>query len=252
MEKNEYITMHQLETTHWWFVGKRFLVTATLDRCLAPSSIRHPILDIGCGTGMIMDAMGSHGRVYGLDASPDAIRLSKRRELHRIVRSDAGAGLPFRNEAFDAVTCLDVLEHLDDDRNLIEEIFRVLKPGGYVIITVPAFQIQWSRHDVAVHHKRRYTKQMILDRITGYPWQIHKASYFNMVLFLPILGIRKVKRLVSTKSPTPQSDFALKLPGCLNKALSWLMITEIKCLRWLDFPFGVSFVLVLHKYDDYE
>jgi SAM-dependent methyltransferase len=251
MERNEYITMHRLETTHWWFAGKRFLVTATLDRCFAPSSIRHAILDIGCGTGMMMQAMESHGRTYGLEVSPDAIRLSKQRGLHRIVRSNAGTDLPFKNAAFDAVTCLDVLEHLDDDRNLIKEIFRVVKPGGYVIVTVPAFQIQWSRHDVAIHHKRRYTKQMMLDRTAGYPWRIRKASYFNMVLFLPILAIRKARGLLSTEVQTPRSDFALKLPGCLNDALSWLMITEIKCLRCMDFPFGVSFVLVLHKCDDH-
>jgi len=239
--------MHRLERTHWWFAGKRFLITATLDRCLAASSIRHAILDIGCGTGMMMQSMGSHGQTYGLEISPDAIRLSKQRGLHRIVRSNAGMGLPFKNAAFDAVTCLDVLEHLDDDRNLIKEVFRVLKPGGHVIITVPAFQIQWSRHDVAVHHKRRYTRSSMLKKVDGLGWQVVREGYYNTALFLPILLLRKVRTLFSTKMAPPKSDFCIPLPAVLNKLLAGLLKAEVKCLPFFRFPFGVSLLMVLRK-----
>jgi ubiquinone/menaquinone biosynthesis C-methylase UbiE len=141
-----------------------------------------------------------------------------------------------------------VLEHLDDDRPLIKEMFRVCKPGGYVLITIPVFEFMWSYHDTALHHKRRYTKQQVLTRIDGLPWDVRKCSYYNTLFFFPMLATRSLKRLLS-KNRLPRSDFFMRLPAWLNRAMSLLFVSEISLLRYLNLPFGVSLILALQKTD---
>lgn len=246
MKTDEYAIMHRIEQTYWWFVGKRFLVKSTLKRLSTKGSKQNEILDIGCGTGIILKLLERYGNAYGVELSEEAIRFLKQRDLNLVVRSDASKSIPFKTNSFSAITCLDVLEHLEDDRILIGEMFRICKPGGYVIVTVPAFESLWSPHDVALHHKRRYTKQQLLRRVRQFNWQILQSSYYNTTLFLPILATRKLRTLLS-KNRDAHSDFFIGLPAWLNRTLSLLFVSEIYCLRFLNFPFGVSLLLILQK-----
>jgi SAM-dependent methyltransferase len=246
MENEEFEVMYHLEQTHWWFKGKQFLLQQTLDLLENKFSKRARILDIGAGTGIVLKILQDMGEAFGIELSQQGIKYLRKRKLKRIICADADQSLPFKNDSFTLITCLDVLEHLEKDVKLLEEMIRVSKPGGHILVAVPAFKIFWSPHDVALHHKRRYTRKDILERIHGMNCEIIKASYFNFILSLPILAVRTIKPLF-IQSRQAQSDFFMNLPPFMNKLLGFLYKVEIGCLKFIDFPFGVSIIFVLRK-----
>ena len=248
MEHDEYKIMGDIEDAYWWFVGKQFLVEKVLNEYCLGDTGEARILDIGCGTGGILKLMKKYGAVCGIDFSPAALEFSKQSGCGCLVCSDVGRHIPFKDNTFTAVTCLDVMEHLDNEGTLLEETFRVCKPGGHIVITVPAFNALWSAHDEALHHKRRYTRRQMLRRIDRLNCSVIKVSYFNTLLFIPILVTRKLKGFLDRDKP-PRSDFFMKLPGWINTALRVLYTAEIVCLSRLNFPFGVSLLVILQKPD---
>jgi len=246
MENDEYKISYDLEESYWWFVGKQFLVRDNFKRLAINSFNNDKILDIGCGTGIVLKILKNFGTSFGMELSSEAIHFLIRRDLKLIARSDANQSIPFKNHTFAAITCLDVLEHLDNDLTLLREAVRVCKPGGKILITVPAFDILWSAHDEALHHKRRYTRKQILKKVCPLNCTVIKASYYNTCLFLPIFTFRKL-RLFLSKKKHARSDFFLPLPEWINKMLILLYTAELKLLRYFSFPFGVSILLILQK-----
>jgi len=246
METHEYKVMYDMEQTYWWFVGKQFLVKTILKKLCRGRPKDTRILDIGCGTGIILKLLAHFGTPYGIEYSSEAIQFSRNRGLSLIARCDANGPMPFKSNAFSVITCLDVLEHLDNDTFLLKEMLRMCKSGGHVIITVPALHILWSAHDVALDHKRRYTKKEMLSKMSHLNAQVIKCSYYNSVLFLPILAVRKIKTYLSDIK-SAHSDFFMKLPAWLNRTLAMLFVCEIGCLNYWNLPFGVSLLLILKK-----
>jgi SAM-dependent methyltransferase len=249
MENDEYRIMYQLEQSYWWFLGKQHLVKDQLPRLLRSADREQRILDIGSGTGIILKRLNDVGKAYGTDVSWEAIDFLKRRDLSRIVCADASQALPFKDKSFSLVTCLDVLEHLDRDLDLLEEILRVCREGARILITVPAFHLFWSPHDVALHHKRRYTRKMLIESVRPLNCKVVTVSYFNFLFSVPVLAIRKVRACFSEKDHA-QSDFFLSLPGIVNRVLTILFKAEISLLRFLRYPFGISLLLILEKAGD--
>ena len=243
--------MFDIEQSYWWFVGKQFLVKNILRRCSLNRLKKNRILDIGSGTGIILKLLEGYGIAFGVDFSADAIRFLKRRDLHFVVRSDASLSIPFKEDVFSVITCLDVLEHIDDDFTLINEMIRVCEPRGHIILTVPAFNALWSPHDSALEHRRRYTRNQMLKRISQLNCAVIKSSYYNTALFLPILAVRKLKPFLSDKQRI-ESDFFIPIPRWLNTLLALLYMAEIACLQFLNFPFGVSLLLILKKSKGYS
>ena len=246
MENDEYKIMYDLEQSYWWFLGKQFLVRENLRRLISKGFKKRNILDIGSGTGIVLKVLESFGTPYGIEVSPRAIHFLRKRNLKSIALSDANQSIPFKNDTFSAITCLDVLEHLDNDINLLKEMVRVCEPGGYILVTVPAFDLLWSSHDVALHHKRRYTRKQMLNNVKALNCSVIKASYYNSILCFPILAARKIKPFF-LNSKEAQSDFFTAVPDCLNKALSLIFMAEIYCLRFFNFAFGVSLLLIIKK-----
>src|SRR5579872_1235395 len=148
MNSEEYERMYCLEDSYWWFVGRHDLALTFL-RSAYPGRNDLTILDIGCGTGAMSEKLAAYGAVVSADFSPLALAFSRRRHLDRLCAADA-MRLPFRDGAFDVIVALDILEHVSDDAAALREFYRVLKPGGRVIATVPAYQSLWSAHDVAL------------------------------------------------------------------------------------------------------
>ena len=144
------------------------------------------------------------------------------------------------------MTCLDVLEHLDHDKELLAEMIRICEEGGHVLVTVPAFNRLWSPHDSVLHHRRRYTRTRLLGRLSGLKGQVLKASYYNFMLSLPILAVRKLRAFFSEKGKG-QSDFFIDLPEGLNRSLAALYKLEILGLRILRYPYGVSLLVLRPK-----
>src|SRR5579883_787921 len=139
----------RLEDTHWWFLGRRRLVLAELARHAGTNAGR--ILDIGCGTGGMLPQYAAFGNACGLDPSEEAQDACRRRGVPFVRGS--GAQLPFADASIDVITALDVIEHVRDDAGLLRELRRVLRPGGVLVLTVPAYQFLWSQHDVFNHHQ---------------------------------------------------------------------------------------------------
>jgi ubiquinone/menaquinone biosynthesis C-methylase UbiE len=246
MDHNEYRIMFDLESTYWWFLGKQFLVKNKLNTLGFGGSKGERILDLGCGTGMILKVLEEYGVCCGAEISPEAISFLKKRQLDRIICTDVNGPLPFKDNSFSLITCLDVLEHLKRDRDLMMEMFRVCVPGGYVFVTVPAFSFFWSPHDTALHHQRRYVRKQMLDHIRSVKGKVIKASYYNMFLSLPIAVVRKLKAL-GLGTEEAKSDFFLSLPDALNKALRVIFKLEIFLLSFVNYPFGVSLLVIARK-----
>jgi ubiquinone/menaquinone biosynthesis C-methylase UbiE len=246
MEEHEYKIMYDLEQSYWWFSGKRFLVENNLKRLGFDGLENRRILDVGSGTGIILKTLQGFGVSWGAEISREAIRFLRKRNLERLVCCDVNEPLPFRDNSFSLVTCLDVLEHVDRDGDLLMELFRVCEPGGYVFITVPAFHFFWSPHDVALHHRRRYLRGQLVNRMEGVSAKVIKASYYNTVLSLPIAIVRKLKALCAGNEKA-KSDLFFTLPEALNRVLSAVFKLEIYFLNFVDFPFGVSLLVIASK-----
>jgi SAM-dependent methyltransferase len=236
----EYQVMHQLELKHWWFRARRRLLLRLLrDTTNRRRAVPPPhILDYGCGTGGNTRFYASVGSVVGIEPESSAIRLAQARGEAQYC-CGRGNELPFRAEAFDAVVASDVLEHIEDDRSAMSEITRVLRPGGTLVITVPAHPWLFSRHDAALHHFRRYTRSGLRSLVEQGGLKIRVLSYWNATLF-PAISLYRllVRRRVQSE---PRSD-TVATPWVLNELLAAVLTAEGRLLPHLPLPWGLSLV----------
>src|SRR5262245_61971007 len=160
---------------------------------LARSGARGRLLDLGCGTGGVLPHLAPYGEAIGLDPAPEAAKYCRQREVPMVVGS--GLELPFADGSFDAVLALDVIEHVADDVALLREARRVLRPGGVLLVTVPALPWLWSSHDDVNHHFRRYTLTTLQQSLGRGGFRRERVSYYNATL-LPLAIARKfIQRL---------------------------------------------------------
>jgi SAM-dependent methyltransferase len=246
MEKEEYRKHFELEDEHWWFAGRRAIILQTIAALKTPAGpIR--LLDAGCGTGFNLKILAGRGAAFGFDLHREAIAFCRRRGLNTVVLADAQA-MPFQRGSFDVVLFLDVLYHLDISSDLLalENAHRVLKSGGHLVLTDSAFRFLWSRHDLAVHARERYTRGKLQRRVEEAGFQVTAASYFQFFLFFPVFFLRFLERFRKGKNRVPVSDLK-SVNRTLNKILFWVFRTEAKLLRYIRFPFGSSLLLVARK-----
>ncbi len=247
MEQDEYRRMFELETTYWWFAGRRELVrewvAEALRRQASPPAERQ-LLDAGCGTGANANMLRAFGRVVGADISYEALRWSRRRGLSSLAQCRAEQ-LCFADDTFDVVTALDMLEHVDDDLAALAELHRVCKPGGAVIVTVPAYGFLWSPHDEALHHRRRYAPRELRDKLEALGFEVERLNHFMFGLFVPVLLMRIWQNL-RKRGLRSRSD-AQPLPAWLNRLLLWLLSVERRLGRFVTPPVGVSLICTARK-----
>jgi ubiquinone/menaquinone biosynthesis C-methylase UbiE len=244
MNVEEYAQMYRLESSHWYFVGKARLIRRML-ACFAPPQAR--LLDVGCGTGNILDVLKQFGEAVGIDASPVALEFCRRRGLQHLHLGDVSARLPAPDESYDIVCAFDVLEHLEDDMKALAELQRVCQPGGHILLTVPALPILWSAHDEALAHKRRYTKQKLSRLLRQAGLRLRKVSYTNALLFPLALAYRLTGRMSQVRQSRQQSDFFVELPRWMNTAFLGVFTLEGILLTRMNFPLGVSLLCVCEK-----
>jgi SAM-dependent methyltransferase len=250
MESAFYEDYYRHENSHWWFRWRYDLITKLVSSLKRDGSFR--ILDAGCGTGQMTKQLAAIGDAYGLDSAYEAIAFAQSRGVGRLVRGSITAP-PFADGSFDCVLALDVIEHVDDDMGILTSLFEVIKPGGHLIITVPAFDALWSEHDEINHHKRRYRAPQLRMLIEEAGFDIERVSYCNTVFYLPVLVTRKAKnawralsRRKGDENRPLQSDLG-DYPAPINAALYGLMKAETRLMDRFDMPFGVSILAVARR-----
>lgn len=259
MRHDLYEDLYRKEQDYWWHVGKRSIVYALLDQYLpAGDPATRRALDLGCGTGHNLESLARYARPVGLDSSAAALAFCRRRGHRHLVQA---ASLPFGDGVFDVVTALDVIEHLDDDLGTLREIYRVMRPGGILIVSVPAYKMLWSYWDQILGHRRRYTTPMMGRVVRRAGWRVRKVSYSNMATLLSAIPVRVLKSIQhgrdevampASDSPEhadtdgPPTDF-IDVPSWLNRILIGYYRLESRVLRAVDLPFGLSVVCVAQK-----
>lgn len=245
MEAVLYGRFFAVEDWYWWSVGTRAIFRDWVADALRGSTAP-VLLDLGCGTGAFTAELGAMGQVTGLDLSREALLFSRQRGLDRLCLGTAEA-LPFGAQRFDAVTAVDVIEHADD-RQIVHEIARVLKPGGAALIHVPAFPFLWGEHDEVNRHRRRYRRSELASVVESNELQIERMSYINCLLFPLVLPARLGKRAMRRLKPkaAPEAEI-YDLPKWANRGLTRLLGWERTILRWSNLPIGVSLVCLARK-----
>jgi SAM-dependent methyltransferase len=240
----EYRRMYEAEEGQWWYAGQRAIASALLEPALgaeAPGPRR--LLDAGCGTGFNLLTLSRLGRATGVDLAPEAIAYCRERGV-RAVRASLLA-LPIRDAAFDAVTSFDVIYHawVTDDRAAVAEMARVLRPGGVLLVRVPALRALWGAHDVEVQSRHRYTRRELRTLLEACGLRVERATYCNSLLFPLLLARRTLDRLLGREG----SDVGF-LPAPLEWAFTRALLAEAALVRaGFSFPIGASAVALARR-----
>lgn len=246
MERRFYAEYAQVEATHWWFRGRHAILQALLPQILPPDD-RPRILDVGCGTGHMLEFYEPYGEVLGLDIAAEALAFAREHGDPHLLRG-SGDAIPLVRESFDLVSMLDIVEHVDDDAAVIAEGARCVRPGGALLVAVPAFQFLWGNQDTINHHKKRYRLRELTALVERAGLSIERATYCNTLLFPPIAAVRLLRRLVPAREATAvTSDFEMTTPGVTNDLLAALFALEAIPLRSWNLPFGVTALVVGRK-----
>jgi SAM-dependent methyltransferase len=235
--------MYEAEAAQWWYAGQRAIAKALLEPALSRDSGGRRLLDAGCGTGYNLVDLGRLGRATGVDLSSEAIALCRARGV-RVARASVLA-LPFPDATFDAVTSFDVLYHawVSDDRAAARELVRVLRPGGLLLVRVPALRLLWGAHDAEVQSRHRYTRGELTAVLRAAGLEIVRASYCNSILLPLLFGRRTLDRLLGRAG----SDVGF-LPRPIERAFRGALLLEAALVRaGAALPLGASVVALGRK-----
>jgi len=228
---------------HWWYRGRRRVIRAELDRLGVLPGAR--VLDAGCGSGRTMEELVDYGEVSGIELNEDAAQLARDRELGEVVVGRL-EDLPWDDETFDLITCLDVIEHVPNDVEALVELRRVARPGAWLLVTVPAYQSLWSRHDEANHHYRRYERASLRRAAASAGWEVTRLSSFNSLLLAPAAAVRLAQRRFGVGNGD-SNDLAFG-PAWLNDVLERPLAMEASWLaRGRTLPLGLSLLALLRR-----
>ena len=235
------------EADHFWFRGFRWFVTPLIRRALAGRSGAR-LLDCGCGTGANLDVLDRYGAAYGFDRSRVGLQLARRAGRRRVARAIVGAA-PFASAAFDLVTSFDVLYSLPEQEEsaAVSEMYRLVKPGGFVLINVAAMEILRGDHSVLSHELRRYDRARLRGLVTRAGFDIVRLTYTNQALFLPILALRTLHRRRGLASEAEATQEIAVPSAPINGVLSAILFAESLWLRCFDAPFGSSLLCLARK-----
>jgi ubiquinone/menaquinone biosynthesis C-methylase UbiE len=246
MNPEAYASLDRLDRVHWFYRGKRAIVRRWIDRYarLGPDDL---LIDAGMGTGTWLVEMSARCRVLGLDGYQESLDLARPRleavggrvlktSLERVALPDGCAAV---------VTLLDVLEHLDDDRAALGEMVRMTRPGGLIVVTVPAQRRLWSDWDVLMHHRRRYQRGDLLALLDPAEVELLHCAYFNTLMLPPIWLVRAWRRWFPPRPGAPRAEDAIP-PRPLNALLYHAMVAPA-CWGWFRPPAGVSLLAVLRR-----
>ena len=248
MQPEFYRQTYEIERRHWWFFNRWALVERFLGRMSLQASSR--ILDVGCGTGGTTAWLARWGRVTGIDASRDALAFARRRDSSaRLVLGDATRlQRRFRPGSFDLVTFFNVLYHrwIPDDEALLRQVHALLKPGGRVLLTEPAFRGLWRRHDSVDMGKTRYTLGEMKCLLSAAGFVYDGGCYFNVVSFIPAWTLALKEKILPAGGSKEVGELAVP-PWPVNEFMMLYGRIEAGLQPLLRLPFGVTLLAVGRK-----
>jgi SAM-dependent methyltransferase len=241
MELDAYRTMAATEDEHWWFCGRRAIAEAVIHGLDLPKGAK--ILEIGAGTGGNIAMLEQFGEVQAVEMSDLARQIAWEKTGCDFLYGYLPDRIPVAPESVDLICLFDVLEHVAEDEASLASMRRLLKPGGKVVLTVPAHQWLWSTHDVGLHHMRRYSRNLLRERIEQAGYSIEKLSYTNAALFPVAVLARLADRL---RRPAVPSGHAMP-PKPVNAAMKALFSAESLIVPNAPLPFGMSLLAVFGR-----
>ncbi|MEA3336348.1 MAG: class I SAM-dependent methyltransferase [Chloroflexota bacterium] len=239
------------EDDHWWFASRTRAILNYLDRYVGPGQDKR-ILDVGCGAGNMAHHLAHYGRVTGLDLNPKPLKVAQERGLE--VRQGSADDLPFDDNSFDLITLLDTVEHVPNEHGVFSECYRVLKPGGKLLVTVPALMWLWSQNDVINAHQRRYTQSELNKKLEHHGFKVLRSSYNNFFLFplaASLILARRGRAEPELASPHFDEDvYQVEMepaPPGLNGLLTSLGKVEASLMQSLSLPIGTSILCIAER-----
>lgn len=244
MDPSLYPVYAATEERHWWFSGRQEIFRRAIESVAA--DVHGPVLDVGCGTGGLLSLLRRFGPVTGLDISEEAVAWARQRGYASAQVGDA-RHLPFPDASFQLVAAVDLIEHFQDDQEVLGELVRVLRPGGVLFVTTAAFPWLWSRLDELGHHFRRYRRDSFRRALERPGLSIRLLRYYNIALFPPALVWRLGERLFPRRNSSGDQLRELKIPGePWNRMLRAVLAAERHTLA-SPWPFGISLLSVSVK-----
>lgn len=242
MNLNMYRIFFDIQKKHWWFVKKKEIVLDIITTYLKKSS-KTKVLDIGCGSGLMLNSLEDIGQTFGMDMSIEAINFSKEIFRGRVELGFLPNQIPYKKNYFNLITALDVVEHVDQDIDSLKAIRSHLAPDGMAVITVPAYMFLWSKFDELNEHKRRYTLTELNAKLVESGFKVEKISYFNTLLFPVVFIVRMLNNFFKRDG---SSDIDMP-SSVINSILMKIFGIEKYLLRFINLPFGVSILAVVRK-----
>jgi SAM-dependent methyltransferase len=246
MERAEYLVMAEVEGYHWWYGGMRAITASMLDSAYAGRRDLQ-ILDAGCGSGGNLRFLRRYGSVIGIDLAAEALALGHSNLPGDLAQASVLA-IPFVDASFTLVTSFEVLYNraVPDEQAALREAWRVLRPGGRLLLRLPAYQFLLRRHDREVHTRRRYTAGHVRALLRSSGFAIERCSYINTVLFPMAVAQQLAERALPRYAP--HGSNLVPPTAALNEALRWPLAAEAAWIaRGRSFPFGLSIMCLARK-----
>jgi SAM-dependent methyltransferase len=243
MNPQAYLEMAETENVHWWFKGRRDIISQHIASIPLPKNAE--ILEIGCGTGGNLAMLSQFGRISALEVDPLAISIAEKKtgDKFDITHGSCPHHIPFENKKFDLICMFDVLEHISEDTETLVQLKSLLSEKGKILITVPAYKFLWNSHDEFLHHKRRYSLNEIIEITEKIGFKVWKKTFFNTFLFPVLLFTRllhsvlKFDFLKGTKTPYK----------FINHVLYQIFRFESYVLKYVSLPAGSSILVIMEK-----
>jgi SAM-dependent methyltransferase len=240
VDRDYELQTHRAEDRHWWYRGRRRVLDVVLSSLDMPRDAA--VLDAGCGSGRNMVELRRYGTVTGIELSPPSVQVARERGVGEVLEGSV-LEMPFADDSFELAVSLDVIEHLHDDRCALRELRRVVAPGGRLLVTVPAYQWLWSRHDEINHHHRRYSRGTLHKAAEEAGWRCERTTHFNSLL-LPVAMMMRALEPLNRRAAASSLDLWMP-PAPVNWLLQQPLNLEAALIdRGVEIPVGLSLLAV--------